>query len=142
MITFAPTSVSTFITIPQAFGGTTTSYLGFVNPTDIPADALSSLSSEYHPYYATDCSIPYYYTATGTETSSRATGTSSSSSSSSSSSDDDNPAANGYADCDPFWWTFAGAKVGSGYICPSGTYYVSSIYFAGLLKLTKFRHME
>lgn len=124
-VTPTPTSVSTILTQPQAFGPTSTEYIALMDPNDIPAGDLSSLSSRYAPIFTSSCSIPYYYTATGTSPGSGATttpksGGSGSSSSSSSSGTD-------WSGCDPFVWYFGGAEMGQGYICDDGLHYVSCL---------------
>src|SRR5947209_2396772 len=65
-VTPTPTSVSTILTQLEAFGPTTTNFVALMDPTDIPAVDLSSLSSEYAPFFTSSCSIPDYYTATET----------------------------------------------------------------------------
>jgi hypothetical protein len=119
-VTFEPTSVSTIFTQPIAFGPTSTEFIALVNPTDIPSAYLSSLSNEYAPPFTQSCSIPYYYTATGTGSGSAPTATPGSGGSSGGSS-----SQNDWLGCTPFAWYFAGAEMGSGYICFNQVYYVS-----------------
>jgi hypothetical protein len=121
-VTFAPTAVSTVFTQPQAFGPTSTEFLALVNPTDIPAADLSSISNRNAPYFTGSCSIPYYYTATGTNPGSAATVTPQAGGSSGGSS---SSSGSNWSGCDPFVWYFVGAEMGRGYICADGIHYVS-----------------
>jgi hypothetical protein len=125
-VTFAPTSVSTVFTQPQAFGPTSTKFIALVNPTDIPAGDLASLSSEYAPFFSGSCSIPYYYTATGTAPGSAATSNPEAGGSGGSSNSSSGDSGNDWLGCDPFVWYFGGIQMGQGYICDNGIYYVSS----------------
>ena len=61
MITPTPTSVSTSYSQYQAFGTTRTYYFAFIDPTILPASSLSSIKSEYAPYFTASCTVPYSY---------------------------------------------------------------------------------
>lgn len=131
MITLAPTHVSTILTQFQVFGATSTEYSALVNPTDLPAAVLSSLRSQYEPYFSDECSIPYYYTATGTPTGSGSSPTPGSGSSSGNGGGNSgnngvigNP-SNGWAGCDPVWEYVDGIEIGEGYMCADGLHLVS-----------------
>ena len=107
-------SVSTIVSVVEAFGATTTMYDAYLAQSEVPMSQLSSASSLYQPLFSRSCSIPYYYTASGaapTATSSLNVGSSSSFS---------------YADCDPFSWYFGGINFGGGYICGDTWNYVRS----------------
>ncbi|KFY82372.1 hypothetical protein V500_10588 [Pseudogymnoascus sp. VKM F-4518 (FW-2643)] len=90
MITPTPTSVSTSYSQYQAFGTTRTYYFAFIDPTILPASSLSSIKSEYAPYFTASCTVPYsYQTDVVTPSSGSGDGSSDSSSGSGSSSSGD-----------------------------------------------------
>ncbi len=91
-----------------------------VDPTDIPADALSSLSSEYAPYFTDSCSMPTFYSPTGTLPVPSSTVTPIAGGSGSGS------GSNNWAGCVPFQWYFGGLVIGQGYSCDDGLHYVST----------------
>ena len=125
MITPTPTSVSTRYSQYEAFGETSTYYYAFIDPTVLPTSSLSSISSNYAPYFTTYCTVPSSYESgvvtPGSDGSDDDSDSSSSGSGSSSSSDGCRPAT--YSD----GFYYGDDAFQTTYVCPDGSHYVSPL---------------
>ncbi|OBT63744.1 hypothetical protein VE03_06149 [Pseudogymnoascus sp. 23342-1-I1] len=125
MITPTPTSVSTRLTQYEAFGETSTYLYAFIDPTVLPTSSLSSIKSNYAPYFTSSCTVPSSY-QTGLVT----PGTGGSSDDSSDSGDDYNSDSSSFDgdECRPETYgdnnsLYGGDAFQTRYICPDGTSY-------------------
>ena len=123
MITPTPTSVSTSVSQYEAFGEKSTYLFAFIDPAILPTSSLSSIKSNYAPYFTSSCTVPYSY-QTGLVT--PGTGGSSDSGSSDSSSGSGSGSSSGTS-ADECYEDFSGYynQFLHKYKCPDGRTYVS-----------------
>jgi uncharacterized membrane protein YgcG len=124
MITPTPTSVSTSVSQYEAFGEKKTFYFAFIDPAILPTASLSSIKSNYAPYFTTSCTVPYSY-QTGLVT----PGTGGSGSGSSDSGSSSSGSGSGTSSADECYEDFSGYynEFLHKYKCPDGRTYVSPL---------------